>query len=92
MLDTELPGLKRGIDVGARHGLGKFLARHVGSTPPRNTQAAIRMIHRSLLKGDVSNPIGNGTVKTHFWCLLSLVSCPEWGVLRPCMPQGGLSI
>lgn len=30
MTATELPGLKRGIDVGARHGLGKILAGHVG--------------------------------------------------------------
>ena len=30
MTTTEFPGLKRGIDVGARHGLGKILVHHVG--------------------------------------------------------------
>lgn len=30
MTTTELPGLRRGIDVGARHGLGKIHTRHVG--------------------------------------------------------------
>lgn len=38
------------------------------------------MIHLSLLEGAASNLIGNGTVDTDFWGLLSLVSCPEWAI------------
>lgn len=30
MTATELPGLKRGIDMGARYGLGESHTRHVG--------------------------------------------------------------
>lgn len=44
----------------------KFTRAMWERTPPRNTQAAIRMIHRSLLEGAAaSNPIGNGTDGTN---------------------------